>query len=153
MYTRINFIWWSLSDLRQISAFFGGTPVFSTNKTDRYDITEILLIVALSSINPHSINVLWSPVFVHYVLQQHCKQWTYLCWIQPVICQFKLFSICIMKLTVCICLQLEQLKSLIHNYTLYKNAGFWLVNSRDICYKLALHYEFAEFLLHVGVFA
>jgi hypothetical protein len=40
------------------------------------------------------------------------------------------------------------------NYTLYKNAGFWLVNSRDIILQiLALHCEFAEFLLHVGVFA
>jgi hypothetical protein len=40
------------------------------------------------------------------------------------------------------------------NYTLYKNAGFWLVNSRDIFLQIqALHCEFAEFLLHVGVFA
>ena len=39
------------------------------------------------------------------------------------------------------------------NYTLYKNAGFWLVNSRDIFLQIqALHCEFAEFLLHVGVF-
>jgi hypothetical protein len=44
---------------------------------------------------------------------------------------------------------------LIDNYTLYKNAGFWLVNSRDIFFLQiqALHCEFAEFLLHVGVFA
>ena len=28
-----------------------GTPVFSTNKTDRHDITEILLKVGLSTIN------------------------------------------------------------------------------------------------------
>ena len=41
-----------------------------------------------------------------------------------------------------------------HNYTLYKNAGFWLVNSHDIFLQIqALHCEFAEFLLHVGVFA
>jgi hypothetical protein len=40
------------------------------------------------------------------------------------------------------------------NYTLYKNAGFWLVNSRDIVLQIqALHCEFAECLLHVGVFA
>jgi hypothetical protein len=39
-------------------------------------------------------------------------------------------------------------------YTLYKNAGFWLVNSRDIFFLQiqALHCEFAEILLHVGVF-
>ena len=43
---------------------------------------------------------------------------------------------------------------LYNNYTLYKNAGFWLVNSRDIFLQIqALHCEFAEFLLHVGVFA
>jgi hypothetical protein len=41
-----------------------------------------------------------------------------------------------------------------HNYTLYKNAGFWLVNSHDIFLPIqALHCEFAEFLLHVGVVA
>jgi hypothetical protein len=37
-------------------------------------------------------------------------------------------------------------------YTLYKNAGFWLINSHDIFLPIqALHCEFAEFLLHVGV--
>ena len=40
------------------------------------------------------------------------------------------------------------------NYTLYKNAGFWLVNSVIFVLQIqALHCEFAEFLLHVGVFA
>ena len=38
-----------------------GTPVSSTNKTDRHDITEILLKVALSTINlipkPKTINI------------------------------------------------------------------------------------------------
>jgi hypothetical protein len=44
--------------------------------------------------------------------------------------------------------------NLLENYTLYKNAGFWLVNSHDIFLQIqALHCEFAEFLLHVGVFA
>jgi hypothetical protein len=32
--------------------FFMGTPVSSTNTTDRYDIAEILLKVALNTINP-----------------------------------------------------------------------------------------------------
>ena len=36
------------------------------------------------------------------------------------------------------------------NCTLYKNAGFWLVNSRDIFFTNS---EFAKYLLHVGVFA
>ena len=32
-----------------------GTPVSSTNKSDHHDITEILLIVALNTINQHSL--------------------------------------------------------------------------------------------------
>ena len=42
--------------------FSSGTPVSSTNKTDRHDITEILLKVALNTIN-QSINVAWSHLF------------------------------------------------------------------------------------------
>jgi len=42
-YYAIKFV----SDLRQVV----GTPVSSTNKTDRHDITEILLKVALNTIN------------------------------------------------------------------------------------------------------
>jgi hypothetical protein len=38
-----------VSDLRQVGGFFSGTPVTSTNKTDRNDITEILLKVALNT--------------------------------------------------------------------------------------------------------
>ena len=33
-----------------------GTSVFSTNKTGRHDISEILLKVALNAINPIAIN-------------------------------------------------------------------------------------------------
>ena len=36
--------------MRQVCGF-PGTPVSSTNKTDRYDITEILLKVVLNTIN------------------------------------------------------------------------------------------------------
>jgi len=36
--------------------FSSGTPVSSTNKTDRHDITEILLKVALSTIKPNQTN-------------------------------------------------------------------------------------------------
>jgi hypothetical protein len=39
-----------VSDLRQVGGFTG-TPVSSTNKTDRHLITEILLKVALNTIN------------------------------------------------------------------------------------------------------
>jgi hypothetical protein len=42
----INFV----SDLRQVGGGTPGTPVSSTNKTDRHDITEILLKVALDTI-------------------------------------------------------------------------------------------------------
>jgi hypothetical protein len=34
-----------------LDRFFAGTPVSSTNKTDRHDLTEILLKVALNTIN------------------------------------------------------------------------------------------------------
>jgi len=37
-----------VSDLRQVGGFSPGTPVSTTNKTDRHDITEILLKVALN---------------------------------------------------------------------------------------------------------
>ena len=42
-----------VSDLRHVTGrwFSQGTPVFSTNKTDRHDITEILLKVALNTTN------------------------------------------------------------------------------------------------------
>jgi hypothetical protein len=35
---------------------FHGTPISSTNKTDRHDITEILLKVALNTINPNPLD-------------------------------------------------------------------------------------------------
>jgi hypothetical protein len=34
-------------------SFSPGTPLFSTNKTDRHDIAEILLKVALNTIKPN----------------------------------------------------------------------------------------------------
>jgi hypothetical protein len=40
-----------VNDLRQVCGFSPGTPVPSTNKTDFHDITEILLKVALNTIN------------------------------------------------------------------------------------------------------
>jgi hypothetical protein len=45
-----------VSDLRQISGFPPGIPVSSTNKTDGHDITEILLKVALNTINQTKTN-------------------------------------------------------------------------------------------------
>ena len=37
--------------MRQVGGFYPGTPVSSTNNSDRHDITEILLKVTLSTIN------------------------------------------------------------------------------------------------------
>jgi hypothetical protein len=39
-----------VSDFQQVGGF-AGTPLSSTNKTDRHDIAEILLKVALNTIN------------------------------------------------------------------------------------------------------
>jgi hypothetical protein len=38
-----------ISYLRQVGGFSSGTPVSSTDKTDRHDIAEILLKVALNT--------------------------------------------------------------------------------------------------------
>jgi hypothetical protein len=40
-----------VSDIREVGDFPPGTPVSSTKKTDHHDITEILLEVALNTIN------------------------------------------------------------------------------------------------------
>jgi len=40
-----------ICNLMDRSVVFPGTPVSSTNKTDRHNITEILLKVALNTIN------------------------------------------------------------------------------------------------------
>ena len=50
--------------------FFPGTPVSSTNKTDHYDITEILLKVALNTINQTKLSVL--ELFVLSIILYHC---------------------------------------------------------------------------------
>jgi hypothetical protein len=47
-----------VSDLRRTGGFCPGTPVSSTNKTDRHDMTEILLKMALSTINHQSICIM-----------------------------------------------------------------------------------------------
>ena len=45
-----NYVVKFVSDFPQVGCFFPGTPVSSTNKTDRHDITEILLKVTLNTI-------------------------------------------------------------------------------------------------------
>ena len=45
-----NIMWYSLSVTWDSLMVFSGPPVSSTNKTERHDITEILLKVALNTI-------------------------------------------------------------------------------------------------------
>ena len=57
-----------VSDLRQVSGFLGpGTPISSTNKTDRHDITEILLKVALNTSNCE-MDIIWILTFYDFIL-------------------------------------------------------------------------------------
>ena len=71
--TRYNIMWLTfVSDLQQVGGFSPSTLVSSNNKTDRYDITETLLKVALNTItisqrrhgavlnNPHKISTQWN---------------------------------------------------------------------------------------------
>jgi len=51
MYSIQHYLIKFFSDLRRVDVFFLCTPVSSTNKTDCHEITEILLKVALSTIN------------------------------------------------------------------------------------------------------
>ena len=50
------------------------TPVSSTNKTDRHDITEILLKVALNTINQTKLNEnLYTCIYLYIVLRIVCS--------------------------------------------------------------------------------
>ena len=55
VYTIQHFMIKFVVDLRQVGCFPLGNPVFSTNNTDIYDITEILLQMALKhhTLNPY----------------------------------------------------------------------------------------------------
>jgi hypothetical protein len=55
-----------VSDLCQVGGFSPGTLVSSTNKTDRHDITEILLKVALNTIT--SLRRLVLPLMAYLIL-------------------------------------------------------------------------------------
>ena len=70
--TRYNIIWWSLSITCDSSMVFSGTPVFSTNKTDCHNITEILLKGAINTIShlPEQ-----SSSFLLHVVSLHCFQY------------------------------------------------------------------------------
>ena len=51
--------------------FFSGTPVSSTNKTDRHDIAEILLKVTLSTINQNQTLGKWHQfsIYTYFLFQ------------------------------------------------------------------------------------
>ena len=52
-----------VSNLLQVGGFFPDTPVSFTNKTDRHDINEILLKVALNTINLNPASLLFTNKF------------------------------------------------------------------------------------------
>jgi len=51
VYSTQHYVIKFVSDLRQVGGFLPGTLVSSTNKTDRHDITEILMKMALNTMN------------------------------------------------------------------------------------------------------
>jgi hypothetical protein len=71
--TQYNIMWWRLSVTCGSSMDFSGTPVSSTNKTYRHDITEILLKVILNTIT--RISFTW--ISTWYYLQ--CILFNYRC--------------------------------------------------------------------------
>jgi hypothetical protein len=60
VYSIQHYVIKSVSDLRQVGGFCPGTPVSFTNKTDRRDINEILLKVALNTINLNPASLLFT---------------------------------------------------------------------------------------------
>jgi hypothetical protein len=70
--TRYTIMWHSLSGW----LFSPGTLVFSTNKTDRHDITEKLLKVVLNTItHTHILMIIFPPYFSCYI----CLSWWTFC--------------------------------------------------------------------------
>ena len=57
-WTRCNIMLYTLAVLLTGLCFSPGTHVSSTNKTDRHDIAEILLTVALNTITPNPLSIL-----------------------------------------------------------------------------------------------
>jgi len=57
-----------------------GTPVSSTNKTDRHDITEILLKVALNTIKPNP--QMFLDFYTMFFTTIHNPSWTFQLWFQ-----------------------------------------------------------------------
>ena len=69
--------------------FSPGPPVSSTNKTDRHDITEILLKVALNTIKPTNQSFLSDLLYIGSypprinINRQKCIYLTYMYWARP----------------------------------------------------------------------
>jgi hypothetical protein len=63
MYSIQHYVIKFISDLRQVDDFCG-TPISSTNKTDRYNITELLLKVVLNIISQSNIPFAHFPDFI-----------------------------------------------------------------------------------------
>jgi hypothetical protein len=55
------------------------TPVSSTNKTDRHDITEILLIVALNTIKPNQLFFFVQNMEFYLLIPENCNNLNILC--------------------------------------------------------------------------
>jgi hypothetical protein len=62
-----------VSDLRHVGGFLPGTPVSSTNNTDRHDIIEILLKVALNTITLNLLRdwCIYLNLFLDYYYHSH----------------------------------------------------------------------------------
>ena len=59
-----------VSDLRQVGCFLQGPPVSFTNKTDRHDIIEILLKVALNAMNQANLYYIYFCCWL--MINSHC---------------------------------------------------------------------------------
>ena len=70
VYSIQHYVMKFISDLRQVGRFFSGIPVFSTNKTDRHDIAEILLKVALSTTSLLSMQI----VYISPIVKIYCQK-------------------------------------------------------------------------------
>ena len=76
-----------VSDLRQVGGCSLDPPVSSTNKTDRHDITEILLKVALNTIKPTNQPCCYSKIIwscTQYVNMGPSWLWSYGSWIYKI---------------------------------------------------------------------
>ena len=72
VYSTQDYVIQFVSLLLQVDGYSPGTPVFSTNKTDCHDITEILLKVALNTIT-QTIEPIFSTAWYVFVIVKETK--------------------------------------------------------------------------------